>query len=357
VWPASDQSETLPSDTQAFLADGAYDWIFYRFPANGESYCANTNATASPNASRFPVDADGRLGCSGGASSGDCTCEPWAVLMEHEWLHAVVAFYQPRLGWPTPDVHGACAHGYGTNCNTDEHYFADILQGKVVENGTMLGITPDEWGLQGTPAHPIIKSFSWQLTAVPGGARLTMPDDLDQPVTVQVLNPQAEVVTSLTGQQRTFDLPIPPGRWSICLSNPGSEHYRAARGCAAVTVYPVASPIGASTPTPTQGTVIGTSTGGSASLIVSKSFSILRKSRHRLSVTYDPADKANHKSKRTFVLIAVRGKQRVQVTGARNEGRVNFHIDLPRGSWRLHIQVTGPSGITLNTHAVTVRIR
>jgi hypothetical protein len=232
VWPASPDSQTLPADTQSFLQQGDYDWVFYRFPSNAESYCAETVATSTPNASVFPVDPDGRLGCAGGPSSGDCLCEPWAVLMEHEWLHAVVAFYSPREGWPTPDVHGACAHGYGTNCSTDEHYFADMMQGKVAENGLTRGIEPDEWALQGTPAHPIIQDLRFFVSAVGAHITVGLPANLDVPANVQVLSSQGAVVASGSTQASTLDLDVHSGgSYSVCASLTASERYRAQDVC------------------------------------------------------------------------------------------------------------------------------
>lgn len=78
---------------------------------------------------------------------------PWILLM-HEWLHQVVWFYRD-VAWPSNDVHGACEHGYtGASCGLIQAYFADLLQGKVAENGRSLGIRPEDWLRDGTPVHP-----------------------------------------------------------------------------------------------------------------------------------------------------------------------------------------------------------
>lgn len=67
-WPASTESNQLPADSEQFEAAGHYDWVFYRFPANGERYCANTETTGGPaegtepSISRFPVDPESHLG-------------------------------------------------------------------------------------------------------------------------------------------------------------------------------------------------------------------------------------------------------------------------------------------------------
>ena len=242
TWPASANSEDSPTDTNAFLAAGDYDWIFYRFPSNGETYCAITEPTGgpsqgtSPSQSRFPVDPDGRLGCEAG-SPFDCMCEPSDVLMEHEWLHGVVAFYNPRLGWPEPDVHGACAHAFpGSRCpgeGVNEGYFAAMMQGAVQEADGLKGIQPDEWTRQGTPAHPVIAQPTLRIRAL-RKARISLqfPPRLAAPVQLVVKNREGRTIRSQLVRKRTFVFPIPrPGRWSVCLEFEGSEAYYPAHKC------------------------------------------------------------------------------------------------------------------------------
>ena len=248
VWPASKNSEGSPADTQAFLAGGGYDWIFYRFPSNGESYCAVTDPTGfpapgtSPSQSRFPVDPEGRLGCEAG-SRFDCTCEPSDVLMEHEWLHAVVAFYNPRLGWPRPDVHGACAHGFpGSRCpgeGVNEGYFAAMMQGLVQEADGPKGIEPDEWTRQGTPAHPLIAHPRLRVRALRRARMsLSFPRRLGGPVRLTVKTRQDRTVRSQLVRTRKLVFSIPkPGRWLVCLDFEGSEAYYRAHPCSEWSFY------------------------------------------------------------------------------------------------------------------------
>jgi hypothetical protein len=242
LWPASTESESLPADSQTFETGGGYDWIFYRFPSNGEAYCADTSPSAGPaegtlpSVSRFPVDPEGHLGCDGGPASSDCTCEPWNVLMEHEWLHAVVAFYNPRLGWPVPDVHGACEHGYTQKpcpgAMTNETYFSDMMQGKVPENGGLRGIQSDEWTLQGTPANPRIRHPTLLLSGGGQSRAVSFPADLGTGVGITIKNSAGVVVEQLTAPSPGWEFALPgAGSWEVCLQTSGSEAYYRATSC------------------------------------------------------------------------------------------------------------------------------
>ena len=243
-WPASAESDQLPADTDEFQTAGRYDWIFYRFPANGEYFCANTSTTGGPaegtkpSASRFPVDPEGHLGCAAGPTSTDCKCEPWRTLMEHEWLHAAVAFYNPRLGWPVSDVHGACEHGYSPGpCPsgmTNELYFADLMQGKVPEGGFLKGIQPDEWTLQGTPINPLIGIPSILLRRGKQTGKLTVqfPADLGGALRMSIATSSGRVVqeSEITTSDSEFSMPG-DGRWTICFAFAGSERYYRNTSC------------------------------------------------------------------------------------------------------------------------------
>lgn len=248
IWPASEASEKSPADTNTFLAAGGYDWIFYRFPSNGEYYCAITEPTGgvsegtSPSQSRFPVDSEGRLGCEAG-SPFDCFCEPSDVLMEHEWLHAVVAFYNPRLGWPTPDVHGACDHEFpGSRCpgeGVNEAYFAAMMQGAVQEADGPKGIEPDEWTRQGTPAHPLIAPPRLRLRALRRARMLlSLPPGLGNPVQLVVKTKRGKTVRSQLVRKHKLVFPIPkPGRWLVCLDFEGSEAFYPVHRCSEWSFY------------------------------------------------------------------------------------------------------------------------
>jgi hypothetical protein len=251
VWPASTESESVPSDTGSFMTAGDYDWTFFRFPSNGEQYCANTQTGGpsegvDPSLSRYPVDPEGRLGCAAGPTSTDCLCEPWRTLMEHEWLHAVVSFYNPRLGWPTPDVHGACEHGYSSppcpSGMTNEKYFADMMQGKVGENGSLRGIQPDEWALQGTPRAPLIQHADTQVRVTADGhVRVTIPEGLANLMQLSVLDAAGQTIhqETLTSSSSEFDLPE-AGRWNVCFDSNGSESYYPLHSCVRVVTQETA---------------------------------------------------------------------------------------------------------------------
>lgn len=236
-WPTSAESSQLPPDSNSLQSSGHYDWIFYRFPSNNESYCANASAGGGPaegtppSVSRFPVDPEGHLGCASGPDSADCQCEPWRTLIEHEWLHAVVAFYNPRLGWPVPDVHGACEHGYSpTPCPsgmTNESYFSDMMRGRVAEGSLLRGIQHDEWTLQGTPAEPLIHHPAISVERR-GDDRFAVqfPHDLGGPVQMAITDSSEKVVRTaeVTVPGSEFFLPTTDS-WNVCLAFAGSETY------------------------------------------------------------------------------------------------------------------------------------
>jgi hypothetical protein len=307
-WPVSTQSNTLPSDNQAFLSQTAVDWIFYRFPSSGESYCANTNNTRTPNAARFPVAPNGKLGCVG-ADGVDCMCEPWSVLMEHEWLHAVVAFYEPRLGWPTPDVHGSLEHGYA-RANTDRGYFADMMKGKVPENGTLKGIQPDEWAKQGTPAKPLIKPFTFEFAAVPGTLDqiLDFPADPGAPVHLTVRDSDLAIVSETAVTTPGFRFSLPGfGLWRLCVSFEGSSSYRklATAACTTEAVYLHPPKI-----------VSATRRAGTVRVIVTGT-----------------------ESMGEIVLSAAKGANRLEFRRKSSAGQSTFVLRLGKGTWTLRARV------------------
>jgi hypothetical protein len=147
VWQRTDSGD--PPAHRAFRVSRDYDQTFDRFPASNENYSGLASSTF-PFWSKFPVDATGKQ-----LSCGGCPTDPNRWLLMHEWLHQVVAFYSPiRQGWPRNDVHGACEHGYqDAPCYVNERYFADMLQGRVAENGVQRGLLPADVVERGTPAH------------------------------------------------------------------------------------------------------------------------------------------------------------------------------------------------------------
>jgi hypothetical protein len=73
------------------------------------------------------------------------------MLMFHEFMHQVVAFYRPSRGWPSGGVHGGAAHGYTVRPLLSEQYFGAMLQGGVREQGALRGMVASEYVVQGTP--------------------------------------------------------------------------------------------------------------------------------------------------------------------------------------------------------------
>lgn len=70
----------------------------------------------------------------------------------------IVHFYSHiQQGWPLEDVHGGCqrpdyiARDPGYGCMVLPSWFADMMTGRVVENGLSKGILQSEWAYFGTP--------------------------------------------------------------------------------------------------------------------------------------------------------------------------------------------------------------
>jgi hypothetical protein len=165
-------SNLLPAaDNQAFRASGNYDATFMRYPRQGNEEFSGITGTEFVSAtsgertiypySGFPVDGTGR------AYPNDEPEDPWRLLLMHEWMHQVVFFYNSsELGWPQNDVHGSAEHGYvfpGVSAGVVEPYFADMLQGKVLENGQPKGLLPQDYLVEGTPAHPKRRFLALQM--------------------------------------------------------------------------------------------------------------------------------------------------------------------------------------------------
>jgi hypothetical protein len=242
VWPVNPNPAypARPADLDAALAAG-YDSEFIRIPARGDEPYAGITSPAPDFAagaySEFPVTQAGSQ-LPGYPNEVD----PWAILQMHEWLHQVVAFYDPALGWPTNDVHGACEHGYidatkGACSQVDEHYFADMMQGKVAEAGGMRGITAADFAKDGTPARPV-RAVLGAPALVPRGSfvRLSFPSIIyDGAIAVSAESAAGIVVGQGTtsGAAPTFDwlLPAKAGSYQLCWAAPGTARFRPQRGC------------------------------------------------------------------------------------------------------------------------------
>ena len=241
-----------PSDNGAFRARNGYDATFIRYPKQGVEqfsgiagtervYDADGNLTAIYPVSAFPVDAAGR------SYPNDPPQDPWRLLLMHEWMHQIVFFYVPaELGWPSNDVHGAVEHGYaqdGFSAGVIEPYFADMLQGRVLENGQPRGLLPEDYRREGTPAHPKRKFLALVLKSdIARRLSLTAPPDFDGVLTVTVRNgwelPNEGPVRRrgrIAAGSTTWKLDdrgLPP-RITICAQSPatGSTSYRPDTEC------------------------------------------------------------------------------------------------------------------------------
>jgi hypothetical protein len=115
---------------------------------------------------------------------------PWKMLLMHEWMHEIVSFYIPaEQGWPVNDVHGGYEHGYVEHPYVNERYFTDMLQGKVLENGQPKGLLPQDYVIEGTPAHPRRQNLIVS-SRMDGRYRLhyTAPPDFDGSLQITVQN-------------------------------------------------------------------------------------------------------------------------------------------------------------------------
>jgi hypothetical protein len=65
----------------------------------------------------------------------------------HEWLHGVCEFFRSRgFAMPERDADGAEVHGYVRSATVGwTEYYRDLMNGNVLENGKLLGISPALW--------------------------------------------------------------------------------------------------------------------------------------------------------------------------------------------------------------------
>jgi hypothetical protein len=247
-WPTNPNASYVapPADIGATLAAG-YDSEFVRYPARGdESYTAVTEATPDFGAgsySDFPVRPNGAQ-----VPGTVPELDPWEMQLMHEWLAQIVGYYDPALGWPASGADGACGHGYvdalRRACdNVDEHYFSDMLQGKVAEAGGLRGITAADFTKDDTPAHPVrvIALDSPTLTPVGRAVRLGFePASYDGTIAVTALDASGAMVGQgvASGTSPHFDwtLPARPGSYQLCWALAGSARDRPQRDCQPVVV-------------------------------------------------------------------------------------------------------------------------
>ena len=213
-----------------------YDADFYRYPKQGdEGFSGQTQGRTAV----FPVP-----------SGWDW--EPNALLLMHEWLHMVVNFYIPPVGWPREDVHGACdradylAQRPGWSCMVLPEWFADLMTGKVVEDGVAKGLPPDQWAYQGTPEHPrhldpeLYVSVDYRNVYVEsrftGEARLTFSHQ-----GTAVLDTVLPVVDGMEASSRLDTSRL--GSWTVCVTTPEVQEFRTATQCRDYRVSPRIAPL------------------------------------------------------------------------------------------------------------------
>lgn len=157
--PDSDHKQWVdPASIQdvidGFSPDGVYDQIMVYWPGDTPSAAIPTRGWGLAlyyNASR-PW---GYLAVEQGPTewwnpvAPDLMSQVWI----HEWLHVASSFYAYQ-GYPMPaqDADGAALHGYVQGQGGLPgwgRYYADLMQGKVLEGGQHVGITRDAW-LSGT---------------------------------------------------------------------------------------------------------------------------------------------------------------------------------------------------------------
>lgn len=257
-WPAvlSRPAATFqaPPDFGPLAQAGNYDLVVYRYPRSGlEDYAGLSSALVERGPGPlsfdarypytvFPVDAQGR------SYATDAPGDPWHLLMLHEFLHQVVGFYDPTQGWPLNDVHGACDHdaykSLGYACGVAEPYFADMLQGKVVEASGPKGMLPADVTRDGTPRDPVRRSIhSVSVTTSAAAVAATMPAGFEGTFTLRLLDAQRNVVASAQnpGGSSTASVSAPAGTYTQQTSFDGSAALRPVTIESSVTI-PAAPP-------------------------------------------------------------------------------------------------------------------
>jgi hypothetical protein len=247
AWPSAlTQAQPLaltpPPANEAFRAAGDYDATFMRYPESGiEKFSGITSVTSVGSGSSraeypwsaFPVDAAGR------SYPEDLPQDPWQMLLMHEWMHEIVFFYIPaEQGWPANDVHG----GYVQHPYVNEPYFADMLQGKVLESGQPKGLLPQDYAIEGTPAHPRRKSLTVP-SRIDGSYKLhyTAPPDFDGTLEITVQNGWSDPnvnpilrlahVSGASASWTSGDMST-DRRFTVCVSTlSGSPKFRPYREC------------------------------------------------------------------------------------------------------------------------------
>ena len=222
-----------PPSHESFVRQG-YDSMFYRFPAANSGYSGLSGE--NERWALFPVD----------PSMPSSYLErglPWEMLLMHEWLHQVVAFFREfdTIVFPRDDVHGACLHGYMDNCMVSERYFADLMSGNVSDRGKLTGIKPEQWDDYGKPSavrnRPTLISldvnaedYGIYADVAEGGARtvtLTLADAAGKQIGSRVFRSG--------GVWRPSQL-ARGGRFTVCASVGSNGEYGPARTCVTRTL-------------------------------------------------------------------------------------------------------------------------
>ncbi len=229
-WPATRDWKRYPDDTFAFQKRHRYDAVFVRFPEMGDEGYSGV-AHGGP-----PLDWRAKFPGSAGPFTNWGAVEPEANTLWHEWMHLVVGFYKPRLGWPKQDVHGGCAHvaAYPDACaKVSEAYFTDMMTGRVLENGKPKGLLRREWAFYGTPTHPRHQDPGLYVRVGTDGGNIGWNPGVQRLILTytDAHSGRRAYREDVTRGASTLLPPVPHGLYRVCLSSAASLRYRAGRTC------------------------------------------------------------------------------------------------------------------------------
>jgi hypothetical protein len=233
-WPATRDWKRYPPDTEAFQKRHGYDAVFTRFPEMGdEGYSGVAHGGR-------PLDFRAKFPGSRNPLTNWGVVEPRPGTLWHEWMHLVVGFYdEPRLGWPKGDVHGGCGHGYADACQVgfSEAYFADMMTGRVVENGKRKGLLPREWAYYGTPTRPRHQNPGLYVRVGLDGGNVGWSPGVKRVLLTytHIASGRVAYRQDITNGATTLLPPVPPG---VCVRSEASLRFRAGRACDVWRVRP-----------------------------------------------------------------------------------------------------------------------
>jgi hypothetical protein len=114
-----------------------------------------------------------------------------------------------------------------------ERYFADMMTGRVIENGRPKGLRPSEWAYYGTPARPRHQDPGLYVRVGLDGGNIGWKAGVRRVVLTYTdtrtgARPFREDVTA---GAKTLLPPVPHGRYRVCVTSAASRTYRRGRTC------------------------------------------------------------------------------------------------------------------------------